>query len=196
MTTALLSALVAFCIVSTVTPGPNNMMLMASGANFGYRRTVPHMLGIAIGVAVLVLGVGAGLMTLFDFVPGTYTALKIAAVAYMLWLAWKIANAAAPEGAKAGGKPLSFLQGAGFQWVNPKAWSMALTAITVYAPDRTLASVALVGAAFALVSLPLISLWVLAGQQLKRWLTSPGRLRGFNLTMAALLIASLYPVVM
>lgn len=196
MTTTLLSALVAFCIVSTVTPGPNNMMLMASGANFGYRRTVPHMLGIAIGVAVLVLGVGAGLMTLFDLVPGTYTALKIAAVAYMLWLAWKIANAAAPEGAKAGGKPLSFLQGAGFQWVNPKAWSMALTAITVYAPDRTLASVALVGAAFALVSLPLISLWVLAGQQLKRWLTSPGRLRGFNLTMAALLIASLYPVVM
>ncbi|SIO09621.1 LysE family translocator [Vannielia litorea] len=193
---ALLPALLAFCAVSTVTPGPNNMMLMASGANFGYRRTLPHMLGIALGVAGLVLGVGTGLMALFDLWPASYTALKVAAVAYMLWLAWKIANAATPEGASAGGRPLTFLQGAGFQWVNPKAWSMALTAITVYAPDRTLASVALVGAAFALVSLPLISLWVVAGQQLKRWLTSPARLRGFNWTMAALLLGSLYPVLM
>ncbi len=196
MTYALLTALLAFCIVSTVTPGPNNMMLMASGANFGYRRTVPHMLGISIGVAVLVLGVGAGLMALFDLWPLSYTLLKFAAVLYMLWLAWKIAHAAAPDGASAGGKPLTFLQGAGFQWVNPKAWSMALTAITVYAPDRTLASVALVGAAFALVSVPLISLWVVAGQQLKRWLTSPARLRGFNWTMALLLVASLYPVLL
>ena len=194
MNTSIFIALFTFCLVSTVTPGPNNMMVMASGANFGFRRTLPHMLGIAGGMVVLTMGVGAGLMAVFDLVPHSYTALKLAAVAYMLWLAWKIANAGAPKDAGTGGRPLTILQAAGFQWVNPKAWTMALTAITVYAPDRALWSVALVAACFGLVALPSISVWTALGQQLRRLLTSPTRLRAFNITMALLLVASLYPV--
>jgi len=196
MMQSFLPALMLYALVSTITPGPNNMMLLASGANFGFRRTVPHMLGILTGVVVLILGVGAGLMALFDLMPWSYLALKGLAIAYMLWLAWKIANAAAPEGRQAGSTPMSPLQAAAFQWVNPKAWSMALTAITVYAPQRDLASVAVVAGCFALVAFPANSLWVTLGQQVSRWLTSPLRLRSFNIVMALLLVASLYPVLL
>ena len=141
MTYELLAALSVFAFVSSITPGPNNLMLMASGANFGFTRSIPHMLGIGIGFTVMVVLVGLGLIQIFDTVPYSYTALKIFSVLYMSWLAWKIANAAAPEGGQAGGTPLTFLQAAAFQWVNPKAWAMALTAITAYAPERDLASI-------------------------------------------------------
>ena len=127
MDTDLLYALMGFAFVTSITPGPNNLMLMASGANFGFRRSIPHMLGIGIGFVVMVTLVGLGLMGLFDRYPVTHTMLKVFSAAYMLWLAWKIANAAAPEQSKATGQPLSLLQAAGFQWVNPKAWAMALT---------------------------------------------------------------------
>jgi len=195
MTQHLLLALLGFAIVSTVTPGPNNLMLMASGANFGYRRTVPHMLGITFGIMLLVVLVGLGLMGLFDAWPPARTWLSVASVAYLVWLAWKIANAAAPGAAgQTDAKPFTALQAALFQWVNPKAWSMALTAITLYAPGRESAGILLVAFAFGAVSLPSISIWVLMGQRLRLWLTSPRRLRAFNWTMAALLLATLYPV--
>jgi len=192
----LLLALVAFAFVSSITPGPNNLMLMASGANFGFRRTVPHMLGIGIGFTLMVILVGAGLIGLFDAFPVTHDILKVVSVAYLLWLAWKIAHAAAP-GDRTGpeGRPMTFLQAAAFQWVNPKAWTMALTAIAVYAPDRSLWAILLVGLVFGLVNLPSVSTWTVLGQQLRRLLTSPRRLRAFNWTMAALLVASLIPVV-
>ncbi len=121
-----LAALAAFALVSSITPGPNNMMLMASGANFGLRRTVPHALGVGIGFTLMIVLVGVGLMGLFDLFPVLNIALKVVSVVYLLWLAWKIANAAAPDtdtGAR--GKPMTFVQAMLFQWVNPKAWSMA-----------------------------------------------------------------------
>ena len=196
MTYDLLVALATFAFVSSITPGPNNLMLMASGANFGFRRTVPHMLGVGLGFVFMVVLVGAGLVGLFDAYPISYTILKAVSVIYLLWLAWKIANAAPAEAADASGTPMTFLQAAAFQWVNPKAWTMALTATTAYAPAQTMAAMALVALTFGAVNLPSVSTWTLAGQQLARFLTSPARLTAFNWTMAALLVASLIPVVL
>lgn len=187
-----LAALSAFALVSSITPGPNNMMLMASGANFGLRRTVPHALGVGIGFTVMIILVGVGLMGLFDLFPLLNSVLKVVSVVYLLWLAWKIANAAAPDtGGNARGKPMTFVQAMLFQWVNPKAWSMALTAIALYAPDRNFSAVLLVALIFGLINLPSTSLWAVMGQVLRGWLSSPARLRGFNWTMAALLVGSL-----
>jgi threonine/homoserine/homoserine lactone efflux protein len=194
MSPDILAALTAFAFVTSITPGPNNLMLMASGANFGFRRTVPHMLGVGVGFTVMVALVGAGLVQVFDAVPASYAVLKAISVVYMLYLAWKIANAAPPEGGAASGTPLTFLQAALFQWVNPKAWAMALTATAVYAPSRSLGAVAVVALVFGAVNLPSVSSWVAIGQELRRLLTSRARLRVFNLTMAILLVASLYPV--
>ncbi|MBN8845082.1 MAG: LysE family translocator [Sphingomonadales bacterium] len=187
-----LAALSAFALVSSITPGPNNMMLMASGANFGLRRTVPHALGVGIGFTLMIILVGVGLMGLFDMFPVLNIVLKVVSVAYLLWLAWKIANAGAPgNGESPRGKPMSFLQAVMFQWVNPKAWSMALSAIALYAPDRNFAAILLVAVIFGLINLPSTSIWAVMGVSLRGWLSSPGRLRVFNWTMAALLVGSL-----
>jgi len=196
MTFDILLALFAFCIVSTITPGPNNLMVMASGANFGFRRTLPHMFGIAVGFAVMTLLVGVGLIQVFDRFPVTHQILTVVSVVYLLWLAWKIANAAPPEGeVNADARPMTFLQAALFQWVNPKAWSMALSAITIYATDHSLAAIGIVAGVFALVCIPCVSVWTVLGQQVRRLLTNPARLRAFNWTMAGLLVASLVPLV-
>lgn len=199
MTYETLLALTGFAFVTSATPGPNNLMLMASGANFGMRRTVPHMLGISIGFSVMCLMVGLGVAGVIFAWPMADLVLRGVSVAYMLWLAWKIARAGGPgEGPdqeRAGARPMSFLAAAAFQWVNPKAWAMALGAIALYAPDQSLAALALVAGVFGLVNLPTVSLWAAAGQGLRRVLTSPARLRGFNWSMAGLLVASLLPVV-
>ena len=196
MSLDLLSALAVFAFVTSVTPGPNNLMLMASGANFGFRRTIPHMLGIGLGFAFMVALIGVGLSGLFDAYPASYIALKAASVIYLLYLAWKIANAAAPGDAGTGGAPMTFLQAAAFQWVNPKAWAMALTAISAYAPDQTLAAIAWVALIFGAINLPSVGSWTILGQQMRRVLTNPARLRAFNWTMATLLIASMAPVLL
>jgi threonine/homoserine/homoserine lactone efflux protein len=186
--------LLAFAFVTSVTPGPNNMMLLASGANFGFVRSVPHILGISIGHVVMTGIVGMGLVGVVLALPAAQLTLKVVSVVYMLWLAWKLAHAAAPGEAGAQARPMSFLQAAAFQWVNPKAWAMSLGAVAAYAPDQSAASVALVAAVFGVVNLPSVSVWTLAGRALRRWLTSPARLTAFNWTMAALLVASLIPV--
>jgi threonine/homoserine/homoserine lactone efflux protein len=194
MTLELFTALVAFALVTVITPGPNNLMLMASGANFGFRRTVPHMMGIGLGFPSMVFLVGIGVMQLFDRWPGSYTILKVLSVAYLLYLAWKIANAAPPKDATAEGRPLTFLQAAAFQWVNPKAWSMALSAITLYAASRDLAAVLWVAGVYVAASVVSTTSWTVLGQQLRRLLATPARLRVFNWTMAVLLVATLIPV--
>ncbi|MCW4148209.1 LysE family translocator [Halomonas sp. 18H] len=194
MSISVLAALTAFAFVTTVTPGPNNLMLMASGANFGFRKTLPHMLGIMVGVSMMVLVVGGGLMSLFDAYPLLSKVLQAVSIAYLLWLAWKIANAAPLKASDEKGTPMTFLQAAAFQWVNPKAWAMCLSAITLYAPDRTLLSVVMVACVFAMVSFPAISIWAWLGLVVRQWLTSPKRNRAFNITMAVLLVGSLYPV--
>ncbi len=194
MTWDTFSALALFAFVTSVTPGPNNLMLMASGANFGFRRTIPHMLGVALGFVFMAALVGGGLGGLFQQMPQVVTVLEVAGVAYMLWLAWKIAHAAAPGERAAGATPMTFLQAAAFQWVNPKAWAMALTAVTVYAPERSLMAVAVVAAIFGAINLPSVGVWTVLGLQVRRILTNHRRLSVFNWTMAGLLVASLVPV--
>ncbi|NRB16582.1 MAG: LysE family translocator [Rhodobacteraceae bacterium] len=195
MTYDLFLALALFAFVSSITPGPNNLMLMASGANFGFRRSIPHMLGVALGFVFMVLMVGIGLVQLFDAYPASYTVLKTGSVAYLLWLAWKIAHASPVRASDKQGSPMTFLQAAAFQWVNPKAWAMALTAISAYTPDQTIAAILLVSAVFGAINLPSVGSWTVLGQQMAKILTSPRRLSLFNWTMAALLVMSLYPVI-
>ncbi|WP_299967700.1 LysE family translocator [uncultured Roseobacter sp.] len=194
MTTELLTALVLFAFVTSATPGPNNLMLMASGANYGFMRSIPHMLGISIGFGVMIVLVGAGLAEVFARHPASYTLLQVLSVLYLGYLAWRIATAAPLDRDANTGRPMTFLQAAAFQWVNPKAWAMALTALSVYAQSQTLGAFVAVALTFATVNLPAITLWTVLGQQMARLLTDPRRLTLFNRGMALLLIASLYPV--
>ncbi|MCB1390207.1 MAG: LysE family translocator [Rhodobacteraceae bacterium] len=188
-------ALLTFAFVASMTPGPNNVMLLASGVNFGVMRTLPHMAGITVGFVVMIALVGLGVAGLFTSWPAGRQVLTWVSVAYLLWLAWKIATAPPPSAEiRAGARPLSFLQAAAFQWVNPKGWTAALTANALYAPGSDLPSVALVAGAFLLVSLPSVVVWTVAGRGLRSFLQNPVRLRVFNLVMAGTLVASLYPV--
>ncbi len=152
------------------------------------------MLGITLGFPCMVLLVGLGVMQLFDRWPPAYLILKVLSVVYLLYLAWKIANAAPPKEAKAEGKPLTFTQSAAFQWVNPKAWSMALSAITLYATSRDLLAVLWVAGVYVAVSVISTTSWTVLGQQVQRFLKDPGTLRTFNIVMAVLLVATLIPV--
>ncbi len=195
-----LPALITFAFVSSITPGPNNLMLMASGANYGFRRSLPHMAGISLGHGFMVFLLGLGLLQLFDTFPKLKLILTVICTLYLLYLAYKIATASAPGKVKQGGKPLTFLQAAAFQWVNPKAIYMAITAQTAYAPNATeaiplwLASL-MVAIAFTCTNLPSVSTWAWAGTQIRRWLQSPARLGAFNYTMATLLVLTLVPVI-
>ena len=193
MNIEILTALAAFAFVSSVTPGPNNLMLMASGANFGIRRTIPHFLGVVFGFLLMILLLGLGTVEIFSTWPVAYEVLRVLSIAYLLYLAYKIA-AAKPGQVDDAGSPLSALQAALFQWVNPKAWAMAVTALTVYAPSQVMSQVLLVALVCALVNSPSVFVWVVMGSRLRGLLSNPRRLRYFNWSMAALLLASLYPV--
>lgn len=194
MSIDLLAALAVFSLITSLTPGPNNLMLMASGANFGFRRTVPHMLGITLGFMAMLLLVGLGLIQVFDAFPVIYTVLKIASVGYLLFLAYKIATAAPIARAGSDGSPLSFLQAAGFQWVNPKAWAFGLSIITIYVPVAGFAPLLLAAVVVAVMAFPSVTLWTVMGGQMARFLTNSRRLRIFNVTMAMALLGSLIPV--
>ena len=198
MTYESLIARIGFAFASSVTPGPNNLMLMASGANYGLRRTLPHMLGISLGHAFMVAMVGIILLRVFESYPVLNIILKVLSATYMLWLAWKIANAVPPEAKEVTGKPFTFLQAAAFQWVNPKAWFMAITAISAYAPQDAgiVVGSILVAVIFAAVNLPSVTVWAWMGVQVRRWLGTARRLRVFNVSMAVLLVVSLYPMLM
>ncbi|GIZ13768.1 LysE family translocator [Pseudomonas sp. NCCP-436] len=196
MTAELLLAFITFAFVTSITPGPNNMMLLASGVNFGVRRSIPHMLGISLGFMLLVAAVGLGLGQIFEQVPLLHRVLRYAGAAYLLYLAWKIARSGAPQSAdNSAAKPFTFLQAAAFQWVNPKAWIMAIGAITTYTPhEGFFTNVLLIAALFALVNCPSVGIWTVAGSLLRHWLDNPRALQLFNITMAVLLVASLYPI--
>jgi len=189
-----LSALALFSLITSLTPGPNNLMLMASGANFGFMRTLPHMLGITFGFMSLLLLVGLGLIKVFDAFPVIYTVLKVVSLIYLLFLAYKIATAAPVATATATGNPMSFLQAAGFQWVNPKAWAFGLSIITIYVPVSGFAPLMLTAVVVAVMAVPSVVIWTIMGGQMSRFLTSTVRLRLFNGTMALLLVASLFPI--
>jgi threonine/homoserine/homoserine lactone efflux protein len=189
-------ALLVYAFVTSITPGPNNLMLLASGVNFGFVRTVPHMLGIGGGFLTLLLAVGLGLGAVLTAFPSLHLALKIAGVAYLLYLAWRIAmSRSMSNGDNAKARPMTFLEAAAFQWVNPKAWVMAVSAMAVYtSPASPFLSVIIVAAAFAVVNLPSVSTWAGFGTALRGFLSDPARLKWFNIAMGLLLVASLWPM--
>ncbi len=189
-------ALLVYAFVTSVTPGPNNFMLLASGVNFGFTRTIPHMLGIGIGFLVLLLAVGFGLGAVLTAFPMLHNGLKVAGSAYLLYLAWKIASSRSMGGkGEERAQPMRFLDAAAFQWVNPKAWVMAVTAMAVYSDPRSpFVSVLLISAAFGIINLPCISVWAGFGTALRGFLADPVRLKWFNIAMGLLLAATLWPM--
>ncbi|HCG5134897.1 TPA: LysE family translocator [Vibrio parahaemolyticus] len=189
-----LGALALFAFVSTFTPGPNNIMLMTSGANVGFKRNIPHMLGITFGFGAMLILVGIGLMGLFHAYPLTHSILKVLSLSYLLYLTYKIATSDKTE-AKHDFRPMSFLGAVAFQWVNPKGWSMALTAITVYTSGGSWLELTFIAGIFCLANLPSVTFWTAAGMQLQRWLTTDKRVKGFNYSMAALLLLSTIPMI-
>jgi threonine/homoserine/homoserine lactone efflux protein len=194
MSAQVFTALLLFAFVSSITPGPNNLMVLASGVNFGFRRTIPHMLGIALGFTLMVAAVGFGMGAIFTRAPFLYTALKIAGVVYLLVLAFRLAMSGPVKDGRVVGSPMSFFAAMAFQWVNPKAYVMAVSAVAAYAsPDPR--SILLVTLAFALVTPPCISTWAAFGTSMRRVLMDARYVRPFNIVMALLLVASLVPVV-
>jgi threonine/homoserine/homoserine lactone efflux protein len=192
----ILSALTIFAFVSSITPGPNNLMLMNSGANFGFKKTIPHLLGVGVGFTLMIALVGLGVIKLFDSFPLSYQILKVISIIYLLYLAFKIASSKGSfEQGSSSSTPFTFIQAALFQWVNPKAWTMALTSISLYAPSKSFFAVLFVAIVFGLINLPCISSWVVLGQKIQVLLTDRKRLRAFNITMALLLVMSLYPAI-
>lgn len=188
-------SLLLFAFTTSVTPGPNNMMLLASGVNFGFRRTIPHMFGIGFGFFSLLLGVGFGLGALLAAFPPLFIALKLAGGLYLLWMAFKIATSRSLGEGRTGAQPMTFMGAAAFQWVNPKAWVMAVSAMAAYTnPGRYAFTVLLVALAFAIVNLPSVSTWAGFGSVLREWLSHPVRLKWFNISMAVLLVLSLWPM--
>ncbi len=193
----LLIALAAFATIASATPGPNNLMVMASGANFGIRRTLPHFTGVIIGFNFMIWMVGAGVISLLEAVPASFIVLKVVSAAFLLYLAWKFATAAAPAGANEtpAGKPLTFFQAVAFQWVNPKAWALSLAAVGAYASEaQPILSLAIVAETFLIVGVPSVSIWLFLGSQLRRILTNHSRLRAFNWACAGMLALSLWPI--
>jgi threonine/homoserine/homoserine lactone efflux protein len=194
----LLLGFALFALVTSITPGPNNTMLLASGVNFGFNRTIPHMLGITCGFFVLVVAVGFGLGAVFQTYPLLYNVLRYIGAAYLLYLAWKIAHSGpVSEREKGESKPISYLGAAAFQWVNPKAWIMAIGAISTYTPMQGyFTNVIVIAAVFALINLPSVSVWAGCGTLLRNVLKDRRWLRLFNWGMALLLVASLYPLLL
>ncbi|WP_347901207.1 LysE family translocator [Pseudomonas purpurea] len=192
----LLLGFALFALVTSITPGPNNTMLLASGVNFGFNRSIPHMLGITCGFFVLVVAVGFGLGAVFQAYPLLYTALRYVGAAYLLYLAWKIAHSGPVSESEQGqAKPISYLGAAAFQWVNPKAWIMAIGAISTYTPlQGYFTNVIVIAAVFAVINLPSVSVWVVCGSLLRNVLRDRRWLRVFNWGMALLLVASMYPM--
>jgi threonine/homoserine/homoserine lactone efflux protein len=187
--------LIAFAFVASGTPGPNTMMLFTSGVNFGFRNTVPHMLGIGIGFLALLLAVGFGLGALLTAFPALYLVLKILGGGYLVYIALRIARSDPLPEAKAGARPMTFLEAAAFQWVNPKAWVMLVTAMGIFTdPDHYARTVMLIFLAFAIATIPCVTAWAGFGSALRSWLADPVRLKWFNITMAVLLVASLWPM--
>ena len=192
--TEILGPLVTFAVATSITPGPNNIMLTASGANFGFRRTLPHMLGVTIGFTIMVLAIGLGLSEFFERFPLIHQVLRYGGGAYLLYLAYRIATAApTPGAAQPAGHPLTFLQAALFQWINPKSWMMAVGAISAYTTvggNLMLESV-LIAVTFGAIGLPSTALWAGLGVAIARLLRTHWALRAFNIAMALLLVASL-----
>ncbi|HXF88920.1 MAG TPA: LysE family translocator [Xanthobacteraceae bacterium] len=190
-------ALVVFAAVMAFTPGPNNIMLAASGVNFGFARTIQHMLGVTVGFAMLLIGCAAGLGLIFAAIPALHLVLKVAGALYLLWLAYRVATARPANDAPATAQPLTFWEAALFQWVNPKGLVAALSAISIYVrPGHELADFVMMLGVFTVCTAGAVITWAAFGVALRGLLRNPLHARIFNGSMAALLVASVVPMVL
>jgi threonine/homoserine/homoserine lactone efflux protein len=199
MSNSIFIAFVMFATVMFFTPGPNNIMLLASGLTYGFRPTIPHIMGITVGFAFRVGAVGLGLGTVFIAYPVLQTILKYAGAAYLIYLAGYIALSEPPsaEEDKRGGRPMSFWGAAMFQWVNAKGWVMVIGTITAYAAIAAFPfNIAIQVGISLILGILSCTAWALFGTALRPVLTSRAAVRAFNIVMALLLLASLYPVFM
>ena len=190
-------SLMLFAMVSTVTPGPNNIMIMTSGLNYGIRKSLPHWFGIFLGFPIMTIGVGMGLGQAFVQWPWLHSVIKVLGISYLLFLAYKIAITKTQANENSHSKPLTFIQAALFQWVNPKAWVMCIGALATFTTlDLNMMQQALlISLAFVLVGIPCTGVWLFAGSLLQQWLKQPVYQRAFNYTMATLLVLSLIPMI-
>lgn len=189
-------AVLVFAASTSITPGPNNIMILSSGVNYGARRSMPHYLGICFGFPVMVALVGIGFGAVFEQLPALYGVIRVAGVLYLLYLAWTIASAS-PKTLETGeAKPLTFFQAVLFQWVNPKAWVLATGAVAVYTTSGAgiFGQVLAIAVIFFLVAFPCIGAWLFFGLGLKRVLQKPLHQRIFNVAMAVLLVLSIVPM--
>ncbi len=188
--------LIAFVVAATTTPGPNNLLLLASGANWGLARTLPHIAGITLGFPVMIVAVGLGVSVVFEAAPWLHQALQYVAFAYLCWLAWRIATAARPGDAGGIRRPFNVWEAAAFQWVNPKAWTMILSGMTVFVDPAGNKSLQVLGIAalFAVVVVPNCIAWAAFGRAIASFLADDRRRRWFNAGMAVLLVISVLPV--
>ncbi|GHG60643.1 lysine transporter LysE [Alishewanella longhuensis] len=188
-------ALVFFAFATSITPGPNNIMIMSSGVNYGVQKSLPHLAGIQLGFLVMLLAVGLGAGLILQQHPLLHQVIKLLGSFYLLYLAWKIASAEPAQITTGNSKPLSFMQALLFQWVNAKAWVMITGAIAAFTSLQGLywQQIALIAVVFLLVGLPCTGSWLLFGAALKRLLTAAEHRRRFNQLMGLLLALSVLP---
>ncbi len=194
----MLVSITSFTLAGVMTPGPNNIMLLTSGLTFGYKKTIPHMLGVALGFSLMVIGVGLGIGAVFELFPALFTILKVVGISYLLWMAWHIANAKGDiKTTKKTSKPFTFLQAASFQWVNPKAWVMAITSTLSFItnPEYGFVQVLIIALIYFLSSIISTNSWTLGGVYLKKLIKNEQHVRVFNIIMAILIVASILPVI-
>ncbi len=195
MSVELAIATALFCFAGSLTPGPNNIMLLASGVNFGFARTLPHMAGVVAGYAFLLLMVGLGIGQSVMAHPTALLALKIAGATYLVWLAWKVATATGGAKGEGRGTPMSFLQAVAFQWINVKGVLMGISAVAAFTrPAAFGATLATLISVSFVANVTSVLVWTLFGTALRGFLSDPRNARIFNGLMAALLVASLYPM--
>lgn len=186
-----------FCFSTSITPGPNNIMLMSSGLNYGIKRSIPHLVGIAIGFPLMILAIGLGLGSLFARFPIIYPVIKVLGVCYLLFFSWKVANASAPKVKQKLASPITLIQALLFQWVNPKAWIMATGAIATFTnPDNFSLHMFYILVGYLTVGTLSMVFWLTLGVSLKRLINNEVHMRYFNITMAILLVLSLVPMIL
>ncbi|WP_419763519.1 MAG: LysE family translocator [Arcobacter sp.] len=196
-TFTMLLSIATFTVSSTMTPGPNNIMLLSSGLTFGYKRTIPHILGVTLGFSLMILLVGLGFGIIFEKFPIVLKVLKVVGIVYLLWMAYKIATSKGGMQIKHKSKPFTFIQAALFQWINPKGWIMSLTSISIFVTSKndSITQVLIISFIFLLSGMLSTNTWTIGGVALKRFIKEESHVRKFNMTMAILLVASVIPFI-
>lgn len=196
--TTMLLSIFSFAIATAFSPGPNNLMLLSSGLTFGYKKTIPHILGVMVGFPIMVIAIGLGVERVFEVFPKLYDILKVLGLAYLFWMAWQIANSGkSMSGTDKRQKPFTFIQAVLFQWLNPKAWIMAITATTSFtiSSSHLFVQIMIISFVYLLVGVGSTNAWALGGLLLQRVISSEGRVKIFNVVMAILIVFSVLPFV-